>query len=81
MGLIRNWDDEYPEGQELYVYDAGEWSLGVWLTWTKWGLGPEVEREYGSPGGFWPDRLHAGLWLGPISLSAVRTWNERDGHA
>ena len=83
MSRLRTWAELHPEqGVELASRQVGEydpprptWELSVWLDWTAWGLGPGVEREYGTP--YWPDRLYLNLSLGPVSLNAVRTWNER----
>ena len=82
-GWLHRWREEHPEhGVELVSGRIGDydppspyWALSLWLDWTRFGLGFDVEREYGSPS--WPDRLHTSVSLGPLTFGAVRTWNER----
>lgn len=72
---LRKWGEEHPEhGVELASRQVGAWEFGAHLDWTRFSLGVDAEREYGST--TWPDRLHLMLNLGPLTFAAVRTWND-----
>lgn len=79
-GRLRAWGEAHPEGGDQITYRCTEydrepfWEFSAWLDWTRFGLGFDVEREYGSPS--WADRLHLALTLGPLTFSAVRSWND-----
>jgi hypothetical protein len=79
-GWLREWGESHPEGGEQLAYRCTGydrepfWEFSVWLDWTHWGLGFDAGREYG--GRSWPDYLRATVSLGPLTLAAVRTWND-----
>ena len=76
MGWIRKWDEENggDGGQELQYREVGKWTLSMWLNWTRWRFGMDVEREFGD--GRWPNRLHLSLCVGPLHFAAMREWPE-----
>lgn len=79
MKWVRKWHETHVEGAELAYrcthYDREPfWEFSVHLDWTRLGFGVDAEREYGTPS--WADRMHFAVVLGPLTLGAVRTWNE-----
>jgi hypothetical protein len=75
MSALRRWGEAHSEGGIELISRWGRlWSLSLWVDWTRFAIGFDVEREYGSRS--WADRLHIALMLGPLTLSAVRAWNE-----
>jgi hypothetical protein len=77
---LRKWGEAHSEGGEQLAYRCTEydrepfWEFSIWLDWTRFGIGVDAEREYGSL--TWADRLHLALNIGPLTFSAVRTWND-----
>lgn len=77
---LRKWGEEHPEGGDQLSYRCSDydrepfWEFSIWLDWTRFGLGIDAEREHGSIS--WADRMHFAATLGPLTFSALRTWND-----
>lgn len=80
MSRVRVWAEENATPEPVIVWQSDyaapvRWEFGRYFDLTDWGIGVLCGRDYGYQS--YPDRFDVSVRLGPWTIFAVRTWNER----